>query len=115
MWCCTCLLVAWAAPLRGWLWWVAVALAGVVFLAMALNRLLLPSITGWTLGRSLVGIAVVSRDGAPVGPWRLLVRDLAHLLDTARGVHRLAVAAVGFARPYLRRPARPHRGPPRRG
>jgi Mce-associated membrane protein len=79
----TCLLVAWAAPLRGWLWWVVVALAGVVFLAMAVNRLLLPSITGSTLGRSLTGIAVVGRDGAPVGPWRLLLRDLAHLLDTA--------------------------------
>ncbi len=79
----TCLLVAWTAPLRGWLWWVAVALAGVVFLAVAVNRLLLPAITGWTLGRSLTGIVVVGRDGTPVGPWRLLVRDLAHLLDTA--------------------------------
>ncbi|MCV7016955.1 RDD family protein [Mycolicibacterium aichiense] len=79
----TCLLVAWTAPLRGWLWWVAVALAGVVFLAVAVNRLLLPAITGWTLGRSLAGIVVVGRDGTPVGPWRLLVRDLAHLLDTA--------------------------------
>ncbi|WP_445168034.1 RDD family protein [Mycolicibacterium sp. Dal123E01] len=79
----TALLVAWAAPLRGWLWWVAVVLAGVVFLAMALNRLLLPSITGWTLGRSLAGIVVVRRDGAPVGPWRLLLRDIAHLIDTA--------------------------------
>ncbi|WP_052960146.1 RDD family protein [Mycobacterium sp. EPa45] len=78
----TCLLVAWTAPLRGWLWWVAVALAGAVFLAVAVNRLLLPVITGWTLGRSLAGIAVVGRDGAAVGPWRLLVRDLAHLLDT---------------------------------
>ncbi|OYN81067.1 RDD family protein [Mycolicibacterium sphagni] len=79
----TGLLVAWAAPLRGWLWWVAVALAGVVFLAVALNRLLLPSITGWTLGRCLFGIAVVGKDGSSVGPWRLLLRDLAHLLDTA--------------------------------
>ncbi|ORB55834.1 RDD family protein [Mycolicibacterium rhodesiae] len=79
----TCLLVAWTAPLRGWLWWVAVALAGVVFLAVAVNRLLLPAITGWTLGRSLAGIVVVGRDGTPAGPWRLLVRDLAHLLDTA--------------------------------
>ncbi|WP_233209564.1 RDD family protein [Mycobacterium sp. ENV421] len=79
----TCLLVAWTAPLRGWLWWVAVAVAGVVFLAVAVNRLLLPAITGWTLGRSLAGIVVVGRDGSPVGPWRLLVRDLAHLLDTA--------------------------------
>jgi Mce-associated membrane protein len=79
----TGLLVAWAAPLRGWLWWVVVALAGVVFLAMAVNRLLLPSTTGWTLGRSLFGIAVVAKNDSPVGPWRLLLRDLAHLLDTA--------------------------------
>jgi Mce-associated membrane protein len=81
----TCLLVAQSASISGlgWLRWTAIALAGVVFLAVALNRLLLPSITGWTLGRSLVGIAVVSRDGNPVGPWRLLLRDLAHLLDTA--------------------------------
>lgn len=78
----TCLLVAWTAPLRGWLWWVAVSLAGVVFLAVAVNRWLLPAITGWTLGRSLAGMAVVGSDGSPVGPWRLLVRDLAHLLDT---------------------------------
>ncbi len=78
----TCLLVAWTAPLRGWLWWVAVSLAGAVFLAVAVNRWLLPAITGWTLGRSLAGIAVVTRDGGSVGPWRLLVRDLAHLLDT---------------------------------
>ncbi len=31
----------------------------------------------------MFGIAVVDRDGAPVGPWRLLARDGAHLLDTA--------------------------------
>ncbi|MCX2934366.1 RDD family protein [Mycobacterium sp. CVI_P3] len=81
----TCLLVAQSASLsgRGWLKWLTVAGAGVVILAMAVNRLLLPSITGWTLGRSLAGIAVVGRDGAAVGPWRLLLRDLAHLLDTA--------------------------------
>lgn len=78
-----CLLVAWAAPLRGWVWWIVVSLAGAVFLAMAVNRLLLPSITGWTLGRSVAGITVVTRDGATAGPWRLLLRDVAHLLDTA--------------------------------
>ncbi|WP_413642738.1 RDD family protein [Mycobacterium sp. RTGN5] len=81
----TCLLVAQSASISGlgWLRWTAIALAAVVFLAMALNRLLLPSIAGWTLGRSLAGIVVVRRDGAPVDPWRLLVRDLAHVLDTA--------------------------------
>ena len=81
----TSLLVAQSASLSGigWLRWGSAGLAAAVFLAMAFNRLLLPSITGWTLGRSLAGIRVVTRDGASVGPWRLLVRDLAHLLDTA--------------------------------
>jgi len=50
---------------------------------MAVNRLLLPTITGWSLGRALFGIAVRTRDGAPVGVLRLAGRDLAHLLDTA--------------------------------
>ncbi|MGY4708213.1 RDD family protein [Mycolicibacterium sp. CBM1] len=78
-----CLLLAWSADVRTWVWWLAVTLAGVVFLAMAVNRLLLPSLLGWSLGRSVVGIAAIKRDGAVAGPWRLLVRDLAHLLDTA--------------------------------
>jgi Mce-associated membrane protein len=76
------LLIAWAAPLWGWQWWLAVVLGVLVFLATALNRLLLPAVTGWSLGRLLVGIAVVRRDGVPVGPWRLLARDCAHLIDT---------------------------------
>ncbi len=81
----TCLLVAQSASVSGigWLRWGGAAAAGAVFLAIAVNRLLLPSLTGWSLGRSLVGIAVVGRDGSPVGPFRLLLRDLAHLLDTA--------------------------------
>lgn len=76
------LLTAWAAPLRGWLWWVSIGLGAAVFLVTAVNRLLLPGLTGWSLGRRLVGIAVVRSDGQQIGPWRLLVRDLAHLLDT---------------------------------
>jgi Mce-associated membrane protein len=34
------------------------------------------------MGRSVFGIAVVGADGARVGPVRLVLRDLAHLLDT---------------------------------
>lgn len=79
----TLMLVAWAAALRGWLWWVAVSAAAAVFLAVAVNRWLLPSISGWTLGRSVFGVAVLGRNGSRVGPWRLLLRDIAHLLDTA--------------------------------
>jgi Mce-associated membrane protein len=71
-----------AVPLRSMWWWLCVCvLAGAVLLTLV-NRLALPAITGWSLGRELVGIAVVRTDGAPPGPGRLLLRDLAHLLDT---------------------------------
>lgn len=76
------MMVAWSAPLYGWVWWLCVLMAALVFFAIAANRLVLPVITGWTLGRSLFGIAVVRRDGRPIDPWFLLLRDLAHLLDT---------------------------------
>src|SRR5262249_39545470 len=69
-------------PLRSVWWWVSISVAGFVFLLMLVNRLLLPAVTGWSLGRALCGIAVVGRDGEASGPWRLLLRDLAHLLDT---------------------------------
>jgi Mce-associated membrane protein len=76
-------LLALTVPQRDWMWWLYTVAAAVVVLAMAVNRLLLPAITGWSLGRALFGIAVVRRDGGAVGAWRLLGRDLAHLLDTA--------------------------------
>jgi Mce-associated membrane protein len=79
----TMALVAITAPQRGWLWWVFTGAAALTVLLMAVNRLLLPTITGWSLGRALCGIAVRTRDGSPIGVWRLLARDVAHLLDTA--------------------------------
>jgi Mce-associated membrane protein len=75
-------LVAWSTEQRDWLWWLCVSAAAIVLLSVALNRLLLPVVTGWSLGRALTGIAVARRDGSAVGPWRLLVRDIAHVLDT---------------------------------
>jgi Mce-associated membrane protein len=79
----TMLLVASTVPVRGVWWWVSISVAGVAFLLMLVNRLLLPTVTGWSLGRAVFGIAVVGRDGEAPGPWGLLLRDLAHLLDTA--------------------------------
>ena len=78
----TLLLIAWSAPPGGVLWWILLALAAVVLIAVAVNRYVLPASTGWSMGRAVTGIAVVDRDGGPVGPWRLLVRDVAHLVDT---------------------------------
>lgn len=79
----TLVLVSLTLPPRGVWWWVCMTVLGLVVLAVLVNRLLLPTITGWSLGRAQFGIAVVRRDGAALSPWRLLVRDLAHLLDTA--------------------------------
>jgi Mce-associated membrane protein len=76
--------LVWAAPREGWLWWVYMAVAAVIVLLMLANRWLLPTLTGWSLGRALFGIRVMRRgDGAEVGFGRLLARDFAHLLDTA--------------------------------
>ena len=77
------LVVARTSPLYGWLWWLSIVVGGLVFLLIALNRLLVPAMTGWSLGRALFGIAVVRRGGDRPGPWLLLARDVAHLLDTA--------------------------------
>jgi len=118
------LMIGWSAPERGWLWWLCLLMAALIVIAVAVNRLLLPTTTGWSVGRAVFGITVVDRAGEPAGPWRLLVRDLAHLLDTVplflgwlwplidrRGrtfadlvVGTEAVQAVG-PRPDWRRPA----------
>ena len=79
----TMALLTLSAPQRGWLWWTFTGAAVLVVVLVAVNRLLLPTITGWSLGRALFGIAVRKRDGSPVGLARLVGRDLAHLVDTA--------------------------------
>nr|WP_090346419.1 RDD family protein [Mycolicibacterium malmesburyense] len=79
----TVAVVSMTAPQGSSLWWSYMVAIGAVVLAIAVNRLVLPTVTGFSLGRALFGIAVRTRDGAPVGVWRLLLRDLAHLLDTA--------------------------------
>lgn len=75
-------MVVFSAPLYGWLWWVCFVGAVLVVVAILVNRVLLPSITGWSLGRAVFGIRVETADGS-AGLVRLLLRDLAHLLDTA--------------------------------
>lgn len=79
----TLVLVALSAPFRGWLWWVLAVVAAVVVLLMLINRVVLPALTGFSLGRALHGISVRTRDGSPVGVLRLLMREVVHLLDTA--------------------------------
>lgn len=78
----TLALLAWTAPLLGWVWWVYTVAAVLVVGAVLANRVLVPTTRGWTLGRAVVGIRVVKADGGDVGMVRLLLRDLAHVLDT---------------------------------
>jgi Mce-associated membrane protein len=70
-------------PRIGWSWWLLTTVAVVALLAVIVNRVLLPALTGWSLGRALCGIRVVRPDGGEAGLARLLLRELAHLLDTA--------------------------------
>lgn len=72
-----------ASPQYGVPWWCYVTVAVVAFVGIAVNRVVLPALRGWSLGRALFGIAVVHRDGDDVGMVRLALRDLAHLVDTA--------------------------------
>ena len=66
-----------------WTLWVYAAAATVAAAAVLVNRWLLPSITGWSVGRSLFAIRVERVPaGVPAGMGRLVLRDLAHLLDT---------------------------------
>lgn len=69
-------------PWWGLWWWLWVSIGTATVLLIAINRLILPVVTGRSLGRARVGIRVVCRDGAAAGPARLLLRDLAHLADT---------------------------------
>ncbi|CDO86450.1 hypothetical protein AWC29_09260 [Mycobacterium triplex] len=78
----TMALVSFTVPPRGGWWWLSSCVLGIAILALLVNRLLLPTIYGWSLGRALFGISVVHRDGTVIGAWGLLLRDLAHLLDT---------------------------------
>lgn len=78
----TMTLVSFTVPTGGVWLWVSVCVWGLTILLMLVNRLLLPSVTGWSLGRAFTGIAVTERDGTRPGPWWLLLRDVAHVLDT---------------------------------
>ena len=74
--------VSLAVPLRSTWWWLCVAVLATVILLTLINRMVWPANRGWSLGRALMGITVVRPDGGSAGVGRLLLRDLAHLLDT---------------------------------
>ena len=78
----TTALLSLAVPLRSTWWWLCVSVLATVILLTLTNRLVWPANRGWSLGRALVGSVVVCPDGSSAGLGRLLLRDVAHLLDT---------------------------------
>ncbi|TVS86163.1 RDD family protein [Mycobacterium helveticum] len=90
-------LAALALPLHGRWWWVCVLLGAVAILLSAVNWL---AFGGQSLGRAIFGITIMHRGTCPVGPWRLLLRDLAlrhrsdHNLRRITGAVTLSAAAL---------------------
>jgi Mce-associated membrane protein len=79
----TMALLAYTTAVGSWLWWVFMGAMAVGVLATLVNRWLLPSVLGATMGRAVAGIRVTTPRGQPAGSIRLMARDVAHLLDTA--------------------------------
>lgn len=82
------LVVCAAAFLYDAVWWVYAAVVSVALLVIAVSRWWLPATGGWSPGRAVFAIRVQRADdsaeaGADAGLGRLVLRDLAHLLDTA--------------------------------
>ncbi|KWX66267.1 RDD family protein [Mycobacterium sp. NAZ190054] len=115
----TSVLLALGAPPDGWVRWAFTAVATAAFVLMVVNRLVLPVVKGWTLGRALFGIAVRRADGGTAGILRLTARELAHLLDTLSLLvgwlwplwdRRRRTFADLLARTQVHRVERPQRG-----
>lgn len=81
--CAAMLLLAYTTAPASRLRWTFVAVLAVVAIAVVVNRVVLPGVAGWSLGRAVFGIRVVGAGGQSPGMFRLLLRELAHVLDTA--------------------------------
>jgi Mce-associated membrane protein len=78
----TMALVWLAVPPHSMWWWVSVSILVGAALSTMANRVVLPAVIGWSMGRALFGIDVVGPDGSPAGVGRLMAREFTHLLDT---------------------------------
>ncbi|WP_067968970.1 hypothetical protein [Mycolicibacter icosiumassiliensis] len=78
--------------------WTATGIAGLAFLATAAGRFLLPTVTGWSLGRAVAGIDGVRGDSAGKPPPPANVRGAAAaVFVTAAAVSLVAAATAYFA------------------
>ena len=58
----TMLLVSFTVPLRAVWWWLSLSIAGVAFLLMLVNRILMTTFTLMILGQNVCGIEVFCRE-----------------------------------------------------
>jgi Mce-associated membrane protein len=79
----TMALLALTTARGSWPWWVFTGTAALAVLAILVNRVAIPAVTGWTMGRAVNGIRVTTYAGEPADGIRLLSREVAHVLDTA--------------------------------
>ena len=79
----TLAVLAYATNPDTWLRWTSVAVIAALVVALVVNRVLLPALIGWTLGRAVANIRVVQANGQRPGVLRVAARELAHLIDTA--------------------------------
>jgi Mce-associated membrane protein len=66
-----------------WIRWTYVSAIVLVAVALVVNRVLLPPLIGWSLGRAVTNIRVVGVNEEAPSVLRMLLRECAHLLDTA--------------------------------
>lgn len=86
-------------PRGGPWWWVCVAVGGAALLVTATNRVLLPVLTGWTLGRAVTGTP-----GRRAGPQRVPRRavGLAGAMFLLAGALAAATALASYLVVYQR-------------
>jgi Mce-associated membrane protein len=83
-----------SVPLHGLWWWLCLVVGGTVLLLMLVNRLLLPMVTGWSLGRAL---CVVEPDRRPSH-----IRRWTAVVVLAAAAVCVGGAAVSYAAVYSR-------------
>lgn len=80
--------------------WIATGIAGLAFLVTAVSRLLLPAVTGWSLGRAFTGTAAVRGDSAGRRQPPTNVRGATAAVFVAAAALSLVAAAIGYFAVY---------------
>lgn len=81
--------------------WIATGIAGLVFLTAAANRILLPAVAGWSLGRAFTAAKAVGDDAEANPPGRRQPPTNIRVLAVGAFVAAAAVSLVAAATAYF--------------